>query len=287
MKAVSVMISIANNLETSRCTSTTDFLRNTALLVPCLFACLATFLMLARSHLYTDILTQQQTWLIGLGILSTVAILRTAIGLPANDRRSLLAKCSWYLQSLTILQMALLLSVTSQSVSATGSIWAGALLSESYWWIRNYKYQPIVRPTPPLINLGYTIENDLEARLLQSLNQASLKEESAWTESEIPDHANQFWIRSVDIHGESISASQRIQFEAGQRHQNLHLSFIPELPSTPCVEATLLEGPDVELIVGESHDFGIRLDLKLKQIYEEPVEVLVQVEVFAEAKQAA
>ncbi len=287
MKAVRIMVSVVSNLKTGRCTSTTEYLRNTALVVPCLFACLAAFLLLARSNLYTDTLTQQQTWLIGLGILSTVAILRTAIGLPANDRRSLLAKCSWYLQSLTILQMVLLLSVTSQSASATGLVWAGALLSESYWWIRNYKYQPVDRPTEPHTDLSYTIENDLEARLLQSLDAAPEKKESAWNDGEIPEHANQFWVRSVDIHGESISASQRIQFEAGQRHQNLHLSFIPELPSKPRVEATLLEGPDVELIVGESHDFGIRLDLRLKQVYEEPMEVLVQVEVFAEAKQAA
>ena len=281
------MVSFASNLKTSRCTSTTELLRNIALVVPCLFIVLAAFLLLARSHQYTDFLTQQQTGFIGFGILSTVAILRLAIGLPANSRRTLLAKCSWYLQSLTTLQMALLLSVTSQSASTVGLVWTGVLLSECYWWVKNYKYQPVIRPTESQTTLSYTIETDLEARLLQSLNATPQIEEQSWNDGEIPEHANQFWVRSVDVHGESISASQRVQFEAGQRHQNLHLSFIPELPAKPRVEATLLEGPDVELIVGESHDFGIRLDLKLKQIYEEPVEVLVQVEVFAEAKQAA
>lgn len=281
------MVSVASNLKTSRCTSTTELLRNIALVVPCLFVVLAAFLLLARSHQYTDFLTQQQTGLIGFGILSTVAILRLAVGLPANDRRTLPAKCSWYLQSLTTLQMALLLSVTSQSASAAGLVWTGALLSECYWWIKNYKYQPVIRLTESQTALSYTIETDLEARLLKSLDAAPQIEEESWNGGEIPEHANQFWVRSIDIQGESISASQRVQFEAGQRYQNLHLSFIPELPTKPRVEATLLEGPDVELIVGESHDFGIRLDLKLKQIYEEPVEVLVQVEVFAEAKQAA
>ncbi len=281
------MVSIASNLKTSRCTSTTELLRNIALVVPCLFVVLAAFLLLARSHQYTDFLTQQQTGLIGFGILSTVAILRLAIGLPANDRRTLLAKCSWYLQSLTSLQMALLLSVTSQSALAISLVWAGALLSECYWWIKNYKYQPVIRLTESQTTSSYTIETDLEARLLQSLEAAPQIEEESLNDGEIPEYANQFWVRSVDVHGESISASQRVQFEAGQRHQNLHLSFIPALPTKPRAEATLLEGPDVELIVGESHDFGIRLDLKLKQIYEEPVEVLVQVEVFAEAKQAA
>ena len=281
------MVSVASNLKTNRYTSTTELLRNIALVFPCLFIVLAAFLLLARSHQYTDFLTQQQTGFIGFGILSTVAILRLAIGLPANDRRTLLAKCSWYIQSLTTLQMALLLSVTSQSASAAGLVWTGVLLSECYWWIKNYKYQPVIRPTKSQTTLSYTIETDLEARLLQSLDATPQIEEESWNDGEIPEHANQFWVRSVDVHGESISASQRVQFEAGQRHQNLHLSFIPELPTKPRVEATLLEGPDVELIVGESHDFGIRLDLKLKQIYEEPVEVLVQVEVFAEAKQAA
>ena len=86
-------------------------------------------------------------------------------------------------------------------------------------------------------------------------------------------------------HPESVSKTGL--FAAGQRFQTIHLAFIPELPGIPHVDATSLEGPSVEIMVGEVQRFGLRLELKLTQIYDEPVEVVIQVEVFAESSQAA
>ena len=282
------MVSVTSDINTSRQHSFFELLRNKAFAVPCLFSSFAAFLLLARSHLYVSELKESQVWTIGLGVVSGVAILRWLCGFPADPNRSLSAKWGWYLQSLTILQIVLLLSVSTHSAAALGPIWLFVFLSESIWWGQNYRRRQ--NAMTALLNetaLGYVIEDDLEDRLLRSLEDHSENHSTQRNNREIPDHASQMWIRSTDIHGETVSASQRVQFAIGQRHQNLHLSFVPELPSIPYVEATLMEGPDVDIIVGEVQQFGLRLDLKLGQIYEEPVEVFVQLEVFAEARQAA
>ena len=282
------MVSVASDINTRRQHSIFELLRNKAFSIPCLFSSFAAFVLLARSHLYANDLNEQQVWTIGLGVVSGVAILRWLCGFPADPNRSLSAKWGWYLQSLTILQIVLLLSISTKSPSALGPIWLIVFLSEAIWWSQNYRRRQNTTTRP--INdtpLGYVIEDDLEARLLRSLEDHSRNHSTPSNNREIPDHASQLWVRSTDILGETISASQRVQFVAGQRHQNLHLSFVPELPSIPYVEATLIEGPDVDIIVGEAQEFGLRLDLKLGQVYEEPVEVFVQLEVFAEAKQAA
>ena len=282
------MVSVISDINTSRQHSIFELLRNKAFAVPCLFSSFAAFLLLARSHLYVSEMNESQVSSIGLGVVSGAAILRWLCGFPTDPNRSLSAKWGWYLQSLTTLQIVLLLSVSTHSATALGPIWLFAFLSESIWWSQNYRRRQNTMTTlPNETPLGYVIEDDLEDRLLRSLEDQSGNHSTQRNNSEIPDHASQLWIRSADIHGETILASQRVPFATGQRHQNLHLSFVPELPSIPYVEATLLEGPDVDIIVGEAQQFGLRLDLKLGQIYEEPVEIFVQLEVFAEAKQAA
>lgn len=281
------MVSVASNVDTNNQHSVGSLLRDTAFVAPCLFTSLAAFILLARSHLYTENLSGQQVWLIGLSVISGVAVLRWLSGFPTTNR-STLARCGWYLQSLTILQIVLLLSVTTESSHTWGLVLVLAVVSEVLWWRQNYRRSRF-REINLVVDrsLENVIENELEARLLRSLEQNSPDGDRQWKDGELPDHASQFWVRSVDLHGESISASQRIHFTTGQRYRNLHLSFVPELPSIPHIEATLLEGPDVDISVGEAHRFGVRLELKLRQRYEEPVEVLIQLEVFAEGKHAA
>tara|TARA_B100000945_G_scaffold246075_1_gene202389 strand:+ start:6075 stop:6944 length:870 start_codon:yes stop_codon:yes gene_type:complete len=282
------MVSVASNLNTNQQHSIWELLRNTALVTSCLFTNIAAFILLARSHLYSENLTGQQVWIIGLTVISGVALLRCLGGFPSNTDRSRFAKYSWYLQSFTIFQIILLLSVTTRSTEPFAAVAMFALISEAFWWIQNYRNG---KSTDTIItkdlSLDYDIQADLESRLLRSLEKHHVEHDRQCNDAELPDHASQFWVRTVDIHGETISASQRVQFTTAQRHQHLHLSFVPGLPSIPHVKATLLEGPDVEITVAEKQDFGIRLDLKLNHTYEEPVEVLVQIEIFAEIRQAA
>ncbi len=282
------MASMASDTQANPTYSLIAALRNTALVVPCFFTSAAAFLLLARSHLYTDPLQPQQALLVGSGVIAVTAILRLLSGFPTASNKSAIAKCSWYLQSLTVLQVMLLLLVTSESPQNLAALWTLALGTESAWWILNHRHgQPAVRPQAGSDFGDHHIENELENRLLRALEETSVDESSTWSQGEMPDHANQFWLRTVDLHGESILASQRVQFHPGQRHQNIHFSFVPGLPSIPHVEAISLEGPDVEISVGEKQDFGIRLDLRLSRVYDEPVEVLIQIEVFAESQKAA
>ncbi len=282
------MNSLASERPCERPPSFLDVLRNTSVIIPCLFACFAAFLLLARSHFYSTPLHTTQAVTIGLGTILGIGCLRGLCGLPSKPFRSPLAKWGWYLQSLTLLQVSLLLTVTSAQSEATAIVWVLSVVNELVWWTVNGRQARPVLASPAVTD--HVIEEDIEARLLKSLENSGAVDSpmgAAGTLSEIAEQTSQSWIRSQDEYGESISASQRTLFAAGQRFQTIHLSFIPELPGIPHVDATSLEGPNVEIMVGEVQGFGLRLDLKLTQIYDEPVEVVIQVEVFAETSQAA
>lgn len=282
------MNSLASESAGERPTSFLDVLRNTSVIIPCLFACFAAFLLLARSHFYSTPIQTIQTIAIGLGTILGIGCLRGLCGLPSKPARSPLAKWGWYLQTLTLLQVSLLLTVTSAYSEATAIIWVLSVVNEVVWWTVNGRQTPPVTTNPA--ETDHVIEEDIEARLLSSLGTSDSVDSpvgAVGTSGEIAAQTNQSWIRSRDEYGESISASQRTLFAAGQRFQTIHLAFIPELPGIPHVDVTSLEGPSVEIMVGEVQGFGLRLELKLTQIYDEPVEVVIQVKVFAESSQAA
>ena len=281
------MNSLASESAGERPTSFLDVLRNTSVIIPCLFACFAAFLLLARSHFYSTPIQTIQTIAIGLGTIFGIGCLRGLCGLPSKPARSPLAKWGWYLQTLTLLQVSLLLTVTSAYSEATAIIWVLSVVNEVVWWTVNGRQAPPATTNPA--ETDHVIEEDIEARLLSSwkLLIPSIVQWERLGHLVKSPQTNQSWIRSRDEYGESISASQRTLFAAGQRFQTIHLAFIPELPGIPHVDATSLEGPSVEIMVGEVQRFGLRLELKLTQIYDEPVEVVIQVEVFAESSQAA
>ena len=286
------MTSVTRKLDRAPHQSAADLLRNWALVIPCLFTSFAAFLLLARSNLVSVRLSPFQTLALGFGALIVTGGLRWCCGFPKSPNRSQLAKWSWYLQSLTVLQLTLLISLSSTDTQAVSLLGVFTVASETLWWVSNCRFNPVMIRTHNSSDATYPIELELEARLLQSLetNSNSLNSvalTTEWSESELPEEASQSWVRFSDTQGESIMATQRVLFESGQRHQTLHLSFIPGLPSIPIVDATALAGPDVTILVGETQDFGIRLDLKLSETYDEAVDVLIQVEIFAEAKQAA
>ena len=68
------MVSVASNIDTNNQHSVGDLLRNTAFVAPCLFTSIAAFILLARSHLYTENLSGQQVWLIGLSVIQVLPV---------------------------------------------------------------------------------------------------------------------------------------------------------------------------------------------------------------------
>jgi hypothetical protein len=94
-------------------------------------------------------------------------------------------------------------------------------------------------------------------------------------------HAQQSWTRFSDESGESITAIERVLFEPGQRHQTIHFSFVPSLIAIPEITTHIVEGPPASIRIDEMQTFGARLELKLSQKYEEPVELIIQIEMVA------
>lgn len=67
----------------------------------------------------------------------------------------------------------------------------------------------------------------------------------------------------LDDGSEFVNATLRGRFAPGDRGLNLHLGFCPPLDSIPEVEFEQLEGPEVQVQVGQCQIFGLRLDLRL------------------------
>lgn len=67
----------------------------------------------------------------------------------------------------------------------------------------------------------------------------------------------------------------RLTFAADQTRNILHLSFCPDLPATPDIEATLIDAAGRIRITHRTH-FGVRLEISLAQPIAEPTVVCVE-----------
>ncbi len=86
-----------------------------------------------------------------------------------------------------------------------------------------------------------------------------------------------------DDGAESLVATLRCPFAAGQQSLTLHLPVWPFLPSQPTVYSDVVAGPDARINVSESRIHGIRLDIRLASQAAQPLELVVEVMATAEA----
>ncbi len=102
-------------------------------------------------------------------------------------------------------------------------------------------------------------------------------------EIELPDHVLQRFERFHDKElGEIISGQLRARFAAGQRSENVHLSFCPPLADVPQVTAESLAGPPARIQPSLVVTNGARLDVRLDAPAVEDTDVII--EVFVQAR---
>jgi len=80
----------------------------------------------------------------------------------------------------------------------------------------------------------------------------------------------------ADDGSDVLSGWLRLDFSAGQRMGNLHVAFCPPFSSTPELSVSQLDGPEARIKIAQLLPYGVRLDLKLLTLSEEPASVLVQ-----------
>lgn len=91
------------------------------------------------------------------------------------------------------------------------------------------------------------------------------------------DDVLQQLVRSRAADGsERLAGWLRIPFAAGQRTGSEHVAFCPPFDRTPHVAVEQLDGPAVRVKTAQLLPHGVRLDLKLAAVTEEPVAVILR-----------
>jgi len=95
----------------------------------------------------------------------------------------------------------------------------------------------------------------------------------------------QQFVRSRGADGsEHLTGWLRIPFTAGQRTGSEHVAFCPPFEKTPHVTVEQLDGPAVRVKTAQLLPHGVRLDLKLATVAEEPDSVVLQFSARAQAE---
>jgi hypothetical protein len=93
----------------------------------------------------------------------------------------------------------------------------------------------------------------------------------------IPPNVSQQLTRAVGEDGcEVLYGLLRGHFAPGQRSLRLHVSFCPPFDTIPEVSVDNVEGPELIVRVGQVLPYGARLDLRLKTLSAEPLDVVLE-----------
>ncbi len=89
--------------------------------------------------------------------------------------------------------------------------------------------------------------------------------------------------RRDDDAGEVIEGWVRVDFAAGQRHAAAHIAICPPLEKNPTCYAEPAVGPDASVKITQAMSYGVRLELKLDEVAEEPASVIVEYSILEHA----
>ena len=213
-----------------------------------------------------------------------------------NPRAHWFSRFVWIMPSLITLETMILITQHAANDQIVGLVWLILFAFEISWWVipmRKHQIQTDGQPARQTIGMVGLPAHENQRSTVSIAEQPAgvIGEDSEDPDMEemgsLDQQARQSWTRYADETGESIAALQRILFEPGQRHQTLHFSFVPSLPVIPSINTTIMEGPPATIQIGEAQTFGARLELKLSQAYDEPVELVLQIEVIAQRPVAA
>ena len=244
-----------------------------------LFAILAQAALIARHPVGTVTLNPSVLYATLAGILCINGCIRLCTFSPRDPQASWLSRIVWITPSIISLETFILISNTSLSSSLVVMAGLFLIVVECNWWIVSLSSKSSGRPQQTTIIkqqlIFDTIDTPAVAATILPLDN------SIETATTLLTHAQQSWTRFSDESGESITAIERVLFEPGQRHRTIHFSFVPSLIAIPEITTHIVEGPPASIRIDEMQTFGARLELKLSQKYEEPVELIIQIEMVA------
>lgn len=253
--------------------------RRGGMLAIALFVILAQAALIARHPADAVTLDPSILYATLAGILGINGCIRLCTFTPRDEQASWLSRIVWITPSIISLETFILISNTTLISSLVMMTGLFLVVVECNWWIVSLRNKSSER-SQPTTNfkqqlLFDSIDTPVKPATILPLD------DTIETAATLRTHAQQSWTRFSDESGESITAIERVLFEPGQRHQTIHFSFVPSLIAIPEITTHIVEGPPASIRLDEMQTFGARLELKLSQQYEEPVELIIQIEMVA------
>jgi len=245
-----------------------------------LFVILAQAALIARHPAGTATLNPSLLSATLVGILCINGCIHLCTFNPRDSQASWLSRIVWATPSIISLETFILISnatVSSSLVVMTGLF---LVVVECNWWIVSLRKQSSGRSQPTTVIKQQLLFDTIDTPPTFAPKILPLDDTSE-TATTLVTNAQQSWTRFSDEAGESITAIERVLFEPSQRHQTIHLSFVPSLIAIPEITTHIVAGPPATIRLDERQTFGARLELKLSQKYEEPVELIIQIEMVA------
>ena len=245
-----------------------------------LFAILAQAVLITRNPAGTTTLNPSFLYATLVGILCINGCIRLSTFNPRDSQASWLSRVVWVTPSIIAWETFILIS--NATVSSSLVVMTGLLLVvvECNWWIVSLRRQSSKRPQQTTIIKQQLLFDTIDSPPAFAADILPLDNTNEIATT-LALHAQQSWTRFSDDSGESITAIERVLFEPGQRHQTIYFSFVPSLIAVPEITTHIVEGPPATIRLDETQTFGARLELKLGQKYEEPIELIIQIEMVA------
>ena len=245
-----------------------------------LFVILAQAALIVRNPAGTATLHPSVLYATLAGILCINGCIRLCTFNPRDSQASWLSRVVWVTPSIISLETFILIS--NATISSSLIVMAGLFLAvvEGNWWIVSLRRQSSERPQQTTVIKQPLLVDTIDSPPVFIPNILSL-DDTIEVATTLVTHAQQSWTRFSDESGESITATERVLFEPGQRHQTIHFSFVPSLIAIPEITTHIVAGPPATIRLDEMQTFGARLELTLDQKHEEPAELIIQIEMVA------
>lgn len=176
----------------------------------------------------------------------------------------------FFAPSCGLLLLGMSLSLPDSSKPALAVFWATIVGAEIAWWYGCLRGQAgwlrgIVAPLQRMTTRRAMALPVAFQRLGQDPPEGvEVSDEEDEELESLPAEVTQQWTRlRVGDEGELVFGLVRAAFGAGERSQNLHLSFCPPLEGPPMMTVEQVAGPTVTIKPALAESYGARLELKL------------------------
>jgi hypothetical protein len=211
--------------------------------------------------------------------------------LPASQRSTGTSWIVWVLPSLGLLAFVVALSLPGSPVWALRTFWGVLAVEEaiSLWLVwrsletaDSTAEQALAESAAETATVDAHVEEQADEPHLPAITSVGGREIRVDPPQQpsphiIPPNVSQQLTRAIGDDGcEVLYGLLRGHFAPGQRSLRLHVSFCPQFETVPEVSVDKIEGPELTVRVGQVLPYGARLDLRLKTLNAEPVDVVLE-----------